>query len=97
MPVGNVARLVGDDLLRGEKEVRIFGDPVPVRASIMRMEFYSAHAGQGELLRWVGDVKPKRTFLVHGIEKGLTALKGKLTEQGFDYVRIPALGEGVEL
>lgn len=88
---------LGAALLEGEQEVRIFGDPVPVRASIARMEFFSAHAGQGELLRWLNAVKPKRTFLVHGIEKGLTALRAKLQEGGIADVRVPGLGERVVL
>lgn len=84
---------LGDDLLRGDKEVRIFGDPVPVNAGIFRMESYSAHAGQSELLRWVGAVRPKRSFLVHGVDQGLNGLKGKLEEQGLTGVGIPHLGE----
>lgn len=89
---------LGADLLEGEKEVRIFGDPVEVRAAILRMEFYSAHAGQGELLRWVGCQDParvKRTFLVHGSEAPLAALRAKLGEKGFPDVHVPVLGEKV--
>ena len=91
---------LGDDLMSGAKEVRIFGDNVPVRAAILRMEFYSAHAGQSELLRWVDGQDPekiRRTFLVHGIEKGLTALRGKLLERGYGDVMIPVLGQKVEI
>lgn len=91
---------LGDDLLRGEKEVRIHGERIAVNAAILRMEFYSAHAGQGELLRWVGCLDPKRvkrTCLVHGIEKGFLALRTKLQERGFGEVVIPALGQRISL
>jgi metallo-beta-lactamase family protein len=89
---------LGAELLEGEKEVRIFGDPVEVRAAILRMEFYSAHAGKSELLRWAGCQDPrkvKRTFLVHGSQKALVALKGELTLAGFNGVHVPSHGETV--
>lgn len=85
-------RSLGAQLLEGAPEVRIFGDVIPVKAAILRMEFYSAHAGQSELLRYIGcqdPAKVQHTFLVHGIEKGLTALKAKCEEAGFKNVVVP--------
>lgn len=91
---------LGDELLRGEQEVRILGERVPVRAAILRMEFYSAHAGQSELLRWVSCLDPRkveRTCLVHGTEKGFQALRGKLQELGFGDIVVPTLGQRITL
>ncbi len=89
---------LGDDLLRGEREVRIFRERVQVNAAILRMDFYSAHAGQDELLRWIGTPSPPpRTFLVHGSQKPLAIFRDKLQEGGFKNVMIPALGQRVPL
>jgi metallo-beta-lactamase family protein len=58
----------GRALQDGVKNLRIIGQDVPVRAEIVDMKQFSAHAGQSELIRWVNGfpIPPKRTFLVHG-------------------------------
>jgi metallo-beta-lactamase family protein len=59
---------LGRKLQEGWKEVRIFGVPTPVRATIESLDELSAHADQGELLSWMKPLTPslKRVFLVHG-------------------------------
>ncbi len=91
---------LGAALLAGDKEVRIFGDPVKVNAEILRMEFYSAHADRNELLRYLSCQQPgkvKKLLLVHGVEHSLLALKGLVMEQGFEEVLIPRRGERFNL
>lgn len=91
---------LGDDLLSGDTHVRIFGEQVPVRASVNKMEFYSAHADRNELVRYLGcqDVKQvQRLFLVHGIERSLVSLSNTLAEKGFSRVEIPRRGQRFEL
>lgn len=91
---------LGAKLVEGASEVRIFGDTIPVRAAILRMDFYSAHAGQTELMRYISCQDPskvQRTFLVHGIERGLTALKAKCEAAGFKNVVVPKRGDRFEL
>jgi metallo-beta-lactamase family protein len=83
---------LGGDLLEGASEVRIFGEHIPVKASVMRMEFYSAHADRGELLRYLRcqDMEdPPRIFLVHGVDKVRQAFKHLLGEHGFTDVELP--------
>ncbi len=87
---------LGAELLDGATEVRIFGERVPVRAGIRRMEFYSAHAGRSELLRHLATLDParlKRLYLVHGVEASLLALKEGALRQGLKDVVIPRRGE----
>ena len=59
---------LGRRLLEGAPTVRIFGNEITVRAQIDRVTGLSAHADQGELLRWMRGFKtaPKKTFIVHG-------------------------------
>jgi metallo-beta-lactamase family protein len=59
---------LGRKLVDGQKDVRIFGEPVRVRAEISSLDELSGHADQGELLAWLKPfVKPiKKIFLVHG-------------------------------
>jgi metallo-beta-lactamase family protein len=60
---GTLARRIID----GAETVRIWGDELPVRASIHTINGFSAHADQAELLDWHrGTGNPERTFLVHG-------------------------------
>jgi metallo-beta-lactamase family protein len=58
----------GRALQEGAKTLRLFGQDVPVRAEIVVMGQFSAHAGKSELLRWLPALPapPKQTYLVHG-------------------------------
>ncbi|MCB0782230.1 MAG: hypothetical protein KDC03_22310, partial [Flavobacteriales bacterium] len=91
---------LGDQLLRGVEEVSIFGDRIPVKARILRMDFYSAHADRGELVRYLSCQRPdqvRRTFLVHGVDQSLEGLRGLLEAEGFKQVIIPKRGQRFEL
>ena len=59
---------VGRRMVDGEKSIRLFGTPVPVRAQIYTIGGLSAHADQAGLLSWLAHFKtaPKHTFVVHG-------------------------------
>lgn len=68
MIVGHQANgTLGRRLVNGEKEVKMFGQWIPVKAHIHTVGGLSAHADQGDLLRWLQGFKSKpRVFLVHG-------------------------------
>lgn len=91
---------LGRELLDGEPEVKIFGDPVNVAATILRMEMLSAHADYEEMLRWLRGFKeaPKKTFVVHGEPEASLAMKDHIErELGWSGVEIPAQGDCFEL
>ncbi len=81
----------GRRLLDGEQEIKIFGEFVPVRAQIERLENLSAHADSREILRWLGGFKraPEKVFLVHGEPAAQEALKNKIVEKFGWPVEIP--------
>jgi metallo-beta-lactamase family protein len=55
-------------LQEGAKTLRLFGQDVIVRAEIVVMGQFSAHAGKSELLRWLKGLPspPRQTYLTHG-------------------------------
>ena len=67
----------GRTLREGADRLRIFGEDVPVRATILVTDALSAHADQGELLRWLGGFRrpPARTWCVHGEPAAAAALR----------------------
>lgn len=91
---------LGARLLEGATEVSLFGDVIPVRARIMRMEFYSAHADRNELVRYLScqhAPSVKRLLLVHGVDDALEGLQQRLSSAGFRVVDIVRKGRPIEL
>ncbi len=71
--VGYAARgTLARQIIDGAREVKIFGEVIPVEASIYTIGGFSAHAGRSQLLEWfrrTGD--PEHVFLVHGEEEAM--------------------------
>ena len=67
----------GRQIKDGEKQVKIFGQVVPVRAQTAALEQFSDHADTAELLQWLRTFKkpPEVTYLVHGEPDSAQALK----------------------
>ena len=87
---------LGRRILDGEERVRIFGEEHRVRAEVERIEGYSAHADQDELLAWVQGFDRQRlrqVFLVHGEEEAAFVLAEGVRELGLRDVRVPERGE----
>lgn len=59
---------LGRALVDGVKEVRLFGEPIEVRARIDKIAGLSGHADKNGLLSWVQGFEktPKKVFVVHG-------------------------------
>ncbi len=91
---------LGGRILRGDSEVRIYGHPFQVKADVYRIDFFSAHADQNELLRFISNHHPElteRVFLVHGDQEALNQMQEKLHGKGYREVIIPTLGQGFYL
>ncbi|MCK8515018.1 MBL fold metallo-hydrolase [Methylonatrum kenyense] len=88
---------LGRQLVDGAESVRILGDTIDVRASIHTIGGFSAHAGQSQLLAWVGAFRDRpRVYLVHGEPGAQAALQAKLAASEID-ARIPEPGESIML
>jgi metallo-beta-lactamase family protein len=90
---------LGRKILEGHSEVPIFGEPVRLRAEVVKLDELSGHADQRELIEWMRPITPglKKVFLVHG-EPGpgaaLAELIGK--EYGIEAVQ-PGRGDSFDL
>jgi metallo-beta-lactamase family protein len=73
----------GRALQEGAKTMSLFGQTVPVRAEIVEMGQFSAHAGKSELLRWLTglQVGPKQVYLTHGEPAAAQSLQQAITEK----------------
>jgi metallo-beta-lactamase family protein len=93
------AGTLGRELVEGRKTVKIFGEPIAVKASVHTLGGFSAHAGQTDLLRWFGAMAASRprVVLCHGEDKARQALAAKLREQFQVETELPGLGESVTL
>ncbi len=62
--VGTLGRI----LVEGTDEVKLFGEPIQVRAEIRTLTGLSGHADKNGLLEWVQGFKekPRKVFVVHG-------------------------------
>ncbi len=92
---GTRGRLLQD----GATEVKMLGEVVPVRAKVKVLDGFSAHADQGEILRWLGTFTkpPKMTYVVHGEKAGATALADAIRERLKWNVEIAKFQQKVEL
>jgi metallo-beta-lactamase family protein len=87
----------GRRLLEGAKELKLHGQLVPVRAKVLQMSGFSAHADWKEEERWLsGAPPPGRVFLVHGEPAGLEAQRARLSAKGWR-VESPAQGATVTI
>lgn len=82
----------GDRMIRGEKEIKMFGQMIPIRAEIAQIENISAHADSIEMLDWLAHLKkaPRRIFITHGETEAARALKSKIEERFHWRCIIPA-------
>jgi metallo-beta-lactamase family protein len=84
-------------IIDGAETVRLFGEDVRVQARIWTINGFSAHAGQHDLLDWLGHAAPEKAVLVHGeIERGLAAFASRVEALGIDCV-VPAQGQTLSL
>jgi metallo-beta-lactamase family protein len=89
---------LGARILRGDKEVSIFGTVYTVKADVERIDSYSGHADYSEIIRFLecqDKAGVKKIILVHGEYSASQFFSEKLKENGFGEVVIPEWGEVV--
>ena len=77
---------LGRRLIEGEKNVRLFGEPIEVHAHIESLHGVSGHADRNGLLAWLGGFNTpiEHVFVVHG-EDTVTDEFAKTVEETYGY------------
>ena len=91
---------LGGHLMRGEKEVFIFGERYDVKAEVRAIKSMSAHGDYEDLLHFLScqdPAKVKKIFLVHGEYEVQQHFSKTLKEKGFLNVEIPFQHEKIAL
>ncbi|MDX2545133.1 MBL fold metallo-hydrolase RNA specificity domain-containing protein [Streptomyces sp. WI04-05B] len=84
------------DLVDGAKALKMFGEYVPVRATVADVPHFSAHADAAQIIEWLrGASAPTTTYLVHGEPDAADALCDRVDRTlGWTAV-VPRSGEHV--
>jgi metallo-beta-lactamase family protein len=89
----------GADLAAGAKELRIYGQDVPIQAEVVQIEGFSAHADADEIIRWMhtADEAPHMTYITHGEPEASDALRRRIKRELGWNARVPEYLESVPL
>lgn len=92
---GTLGRLI----LNGNPEVRILGQTLPVKARVVQVHGFSAHADRQEILSWLRNIKtpPRKVFLVHGEKGAIQSFRAFLVEQTGWNVVVPHYQDVVDI
>ncbi|MEL7563520.1 MAG: MBL fold metallo-hydrolase [Dehalobacterium sp.] len=92
---GTLGRRIAD----GEKKVKIHGEEIAVKAKIVMLEGYSAHADKNELIHWLEGFKklPAKIFVTHGEEQASLNFAQLVKDRFQVDTMVPCIGESVKL
>lgn len=89
----------GRSLADGARAVKLLGRVVPVRASVLTVNAFSAHADAQETLAWLakGPTPPAHTYVVHGEPDASDMLAKQINARSGWRARVPSYMETVEI
>jgi metallo-beta-lactamase family protein len=87
----------GRSLLDGATSLRMFGGDVPVRAEVVGLQEFSAHADSDALVAWLDSAptKPRTCYVVHGEPRSAEALAARIRTQLHCSVSAPHFNQEV--
>ncbi|MBA7612683.1 Ribonuclease [subsurface metagenome] len=90
---------LGRRIVNGENKVRILGQNYQVKARVVRIHGFSAHADRNELLEWLRELEapPRGVFVVHGEAESACSFGDYVREQTGWEVTVPAYRDRVIL
>lgn len=83
---------LGGKLLAGAEKVQLFEEELEVKAEIVLMNEYSAHADFSDLAKFLhcqDKEQIRKIYLVHGEESSMKKFKADLEELGYQHIEIP--------
>ncbi|GAT73760.1 ribonuclease [Microbacterium sp. HM58-2] len=89
----------GKRLLDGERELRIFGRDVPIRAEVVHVDSMSAHADADGVLRWMkgAPCEPRVVYVTHGEPAASDALRLRIGRELGWSAKVPDPMQEVDL
>lgn len=95
----NAENTLGRKIVEKYEKVRIFGEEYNLKAEVVVMNAFSAHADKTELLKYVSqaDGNIEEFFIVHGDEDQSLALKKTIEKQENVKTTVPCPGDVVEI
>lgn len=90
---------LGRIILEKPEEVRILGQNKKIRADIHKINGFSAHADQEELLRWLSGLQkpPRRVFVTHGEPTSASAFADTIKKEKGWNVAVPSYDDRIPL
>lgn len=73
----------GRAMIEGQRQIKIHGDWIDIRAEVADLEMLSAHADANEIMRWLRGFgsPPLRTLVVHGEPASAAALRDRVERE----------------
>jgi metallo-beta-lactamase family protein len=89
----------GRAMVDGEREVKIHGEWINIRAEVADLTMLSAHADSNEIMRWLSGFgsPPRKTFIVHGEASASAALLDRIEADLGWSCAIPKMGQNFAL
>ncbi len=89
----------GRALLAGRREVKMFGQWIPIAAEVTDLPMLSAHADSDELMRWLSGFRrrPAQVFIVHGEPDASEALRVRIGRELGWSACVPRQGQAFSL
>ncbi len=89
----------GATLASGEREIRIYGEDVKIRADVIQLESLSAHADADGVIEWMRSAprEPRMTYITHGEPEASDALRLRIKRELGWRARVPEHLESVSL
>lgn len=89
---------LGRAIVEGADTVRVLRQRIAVRAQIHTLGGFSAHAGQSQLIQWVGHFENKpELYLIHGERQKMDALQAAIHEHLGWQANIPQQGDRIAI
>lgn len=89
----------GAALLSGERQIRVYGEWISIKAQVANLAMLSAHADADELIRWTRGftTPPKQVFVVHGEPQPADTLRCRLGREFGWATTVPRPGQAFGL
>lgn len=93
-PGFQVAGTRGAKLVGGDREVKIHGEYVVVKAEVSQLEGFSGHADANGIMAWMGGLEsaPRQVFVVHGEPAAADCLRLRIKDELGWTVHVPEQG-----